>query len=680
MILRAPMTHFRYFILMVAVACGKGLSVDPGSGSDYTGSGSDAGSDTGSDGSGGDDGDANVPPTYPTQHPRIYLGQKANALKAALATPAGVRFKSTADTWVAGGDVYNFSPWNAALLGALTSDPKYCTKAIAAVDAQVSAGEAASSGGTQPEVANDSYLHVGDLIGDLALTYDWCFATVTASQKSRWLAYANQAVWNVWHPDQAMWGGHAMPWTGWSINDPSDNYYYSFLRATMLLGLAEKGEDPHGDDWITQFRQTKVLGQLIPTFDHDLDGGGSREGTGYGVAMRNLWSLYDFWHATTGEGIGAKTAHTRASMLSFIHQVVPTLDRFAPTGDQSRDSTASMFDYQRNYLQELVALYPKDKLAPRASALLAACSVPQMASGFMVVDDFMYANADVTATTLDGLGTAYHAAGIGELYARSGWDTHATWINLIAGPYTEYHAHQDQGSLMIYKDGWLSYDAVIDSHSGLRQETAAHSLVRVSSGGQAVTQVVGSMSSLAALHAGQDWLYASADVTPAYGANSPISKMQREIVFLKPSTIVVYDRVTSAAGTTQTWQLATPKAPAISGSTATITGTHALHVQRLAPAGATSSAFSYTSDPSGDYGAGYRLDETIAGGDQRFLHVLSIDNAVTSASASGDSTVTVSLAGGQTATIAFSHDTVGATLTYGGTTTTLAPGVDNLPE
>ncbi len=678
------MTHFRSLyttiLLGVAMVGCTGAASTTGGGDPGSGSGSDPGSGSGS-GSGSDNGD-NTQPTYPTAHPRIYLGPNKARLQQALSsgTPAAVRFKSVVDLWVSGGDVYNFSAWNAALLGQLSGDPKYCAKAIATVDAQVSTAESAIASGQKPTIANDSYLDVGPMLADLTLTYDWCFDTVTSAQKTRWLAYANQAVWNVWNNNQAQWGGQSMPWSGWAVNDPSDNYYYSFLQATMLLGLAEKGEDPAGDTWITQFRQTKLLDQLVPTFDSDLVGGGSREGTGYGTAMMRLFWLYDFWYATTGEKLALKTPHTRASMMSMMHQIVPTLDRFAPTGDQSRDSTASMFDYQRNYLQELVHLFSTDPLAPRAATLLADCSVPQMSSGFMAVDDFLYENSDVTTGSMDG-GLAYYAPGIGELYARSGWDTHATWMNLIAGPYTEGHAHQDQGSLLIYKDGWLAYDAVIDSHSGLRQETAAHGLLRVTQNGTAVSQQIGNASQLVALHSGTGWLYASADITPMYTGNSAVSNMQREIVYLQPDTIVVYDRVTSASGTQQVWSLATPKQPAISGSTATITGTHALHVQRLAPASATSSVFNYaTQDPSGDYSGGFRLDETAAGGDQRFLHVLSIDGAVASASAANDSTVTVTLANQQTATITFNHDSPGATMTYAGATISLGTGIDALPE
>jgi hypothetical protein len=634
----------------------------------------------GGSGSGSDDG-TNVQPTYPMQHPRIYLTPNQGRLQAAIManTPAASRLITIANNWINGTSYWGFQSWNAAILTPLTGDPKYCTAAIADVEAQVSTAESAISAGTQPVVANDSYLDVGDMIGNLALVYDWCNSAVSASQKTRWLAYANQAVWNVWHHDTAMWGGHVMPWSGWATDDPSDNYYYSFLRATMLLGLAEKYDDPAGDTWISQFLDTKVMGELVPTFDTDLVGGGSREGTGYGVAMRNLFSIYDFWKATTGEKLAGKTPHTRASMLAFLHQIVPTLDRFAPTGDQSRDSTASMFDYQRNYMQELVHLYSSDVLAQRAQGLLAGCSVPVMANSFMAIDDFLYDNADVNVGSMAG-GTAYYAPGIGELYARSGWDTHATWINMIAGPYTQSHAHQDQGSLMVYKDGWLAYDAVVDSRSGLRQETGAHGLVRIMNGGTAVPQVASTMSTLAALHTGNGWLYAAADLTPAYNGNAAVSRVNREMVYLQPDTVVVYDRVTSASGTSQVWSLASPKSPAISGAVATFTGTHALHVQRLAPS-ATASVFNYASqDPSGDYAAGFRLDETASGGDQRFLHVLSIDGAVASASAANDSTVTVTLSNQQTATITFNHDSIGATLTYAGTTITLGPGVDALPE
>ena len=647
-------------------------------------SGGDGSGSNGSDG-GGNPGDTNVDdgvlPTYPTAHPRIYLTPNRARLMQALtsSSPAATRFKAKVDQWVGGSDIWGFEAWNAALLGQLTGNAAYCTKAVASVEAQVSAAEAKIAANQAPAVAGDSYLEVGGMIGDLALVYDWCNDQVTASQKTRWLAYANQAVWNVWHNTTAKWGSATIPWSGWSVNDPSDNYYYSFLRATMLLGLAAKGEDPQADTWITQFRDAKVFGQLVPTFSADLVGGGSREGTGYGVSMRRLFELYDFWKSTTGESLSTKTKHTRASMLAFVHQTVPTLDRVAPTGDLSRDSTAAFFDYHRNYLQELVQIFPNDALSARAKAMLDASSLPAMGQGFMYAYDFLYDNSNITATTLDGLGTSYYAPGIGEIYTRSGWDTHATWVNLIAGPYTQSHAHQDQGALMIYKDGWLAYDSVINSQSDLTQATTAHSLVRIDQGGTPVRQVANTVSKVEALHRGTGWLYTSADLTPAYDGNAAVQKVHRELVYLKPDVIVVFDRVQTASGTTQTWQLATPVSPQISGTSATIAGAHQLHIEKIS--GGTMGVHNYASDA--DMSGGFRLDETQPGGDQRYLHVLSIDGSVGSTTAAGDAThpgVTIQLADGRTATVTFNKDTVGASLTLDGTTTDLAAGVETLPE
>jgi len=633
----------------------------------------------GGGGGGGDNGGDDDDPSYAGEHPRIYLATQRARLVTELDSgrPAATRFRASVDRWVGGSDIWGFDAWQAALLGQLTGDAKYCAAAVEAIDAQVSAAQSQISAGKAPDVADDSYLGIGTLIGDLALTYDWCYSAIGGQRRAAWLAYANQAVWNVWNHAAAKWGAKTMTWSGWAVEDPSDNYYYSFLRATMLLGLAAHDELPEAAGWLIQFHDTKLLGELVPTFDADLVGGGSREGTGYGVSMRTLFHLYDLWAASTGESIASRTGHTRASILAFIHQTVPTLDRIAPTGDHSRDSTAALFDYHRDYLQELVSLFPSDPLAPRAQALLADSSVPEMDNQFMYVFDFLYDRADIAPTSLDGLGTAYHAPGIGELYARSGWDTHATWINLIAGPFTQSHAHQDQGSLMIYKDGWLAYDANVVSKSGLSQQLDAHSLVRIVDGGKTVEQQRNTDSPLVALHRGDGYLYAAADLTPAYKQSPVVQKVQREIIYLEPDAVVVYDRVATRAGSQQIWQLVTPAAPTIAGTRATIHAAgHDLAVERVAPTSAAATSFDLRSDD--DFTGGFRLDETIAGGDNRFLHVIFIDGAVGTITPGNDG-VTISV-GGKTVVVQMNRDSLGGSLTIAGHSATLAAGVDTLAE
>src|SRR6478609_4528940 len=116
------MTHSRSIslslLLVVMGACGTSGSKnngDDGSGPPYSGgSGSDGSGGNGQNGSDDTDPSANVEPTYPTQHPRIYLAANQARLKASLTanTPAAARFKQTVDSWVNGADVYNFSAWN----------------------------------------------------------------------------------------------------------------------------------------------------------------------------------------------------------------------------------------------------------------------------------------------------------------------------------------------------------------------------------------------------------------------------------------------------------------------------------------------------------------------------------------------------------------------------------------
>ena len=164
------MTHVRecFFAVLIAGTVGCGTSStnnngNDGSGGNYSGSGS-AG-DTGSNGTGsgsgmGSDDGANVQPTYPVQHPRIYIAANKARLQAALTahSPAAAKFAQDVDSYLVGGDLYDFRPFNAALMGQLTGEAKYCTKAVAVVDAQVSAAEAAIASGSQPDVAGDSYL------------------------------------------------------------------------------------------------------------------------------------------------------------------------------------------------------------------------------------------------------------------------------------------------------------------------------------------------------------------------------------------------------------------------------------------------------------------------------------------------------------------------------------------
>lgn len=183
----APQKNLTAICASLCLLGGLGCVTDPTNGSDPTNTdGATSGDNFTGTGSGAV---SNAQPVYPTAHPRIYLTPNRARLVASLhaKTAAATRFKTNVDAWVGGADIWGFETWTAALLGQLTGNTAYCTKAVANVDAQVSAAEAVIANNQAPVVAGDSYLEIGGMIGDLALTYDWCFAETSSSQRARWL-------------------------------------------------------------------------------------------------------------------------------------------------------------------------------------------------------------------------------------------------------------------------------------------------------------------------------------------------------------------------------------------------------------------------------------------------------------------------------------------------------------
>jgi hypothetical protein len=593
-----------------------------------------------------------------------------------------------------GDDLYQFEEWHAALMGVATGQPQYCAFAVQGIDKFLDDEAARMQAGDKPEAAADSYLDIGGVVGNIALVYDWCYGNLTATQKLRWGNYADLFVDNVWNQDTNHWGpataANNFSWEGtpqepgssWAVDNPFNNYYYSFLRATMLWGLASKGEPSRfrADGFLEKFRIEKLQQQLAPQFEQSLQGGGSREGTGYGTSMGDLFGIYWFWEKTTGERIADLTSHTHASMAYMINAISPSRDFLAPIGDQSRDSSASFYDYHRKYLLALASLYKGTPMARTVRDWLAGSTRPQMGDGFNWVYDVLYDGSEAVAPAV--LNTAYYGSGTGHFFSRSGQQPSATWLTYITGPYTESHAHQDGLSLMLFKNGWLVGDAGTLSHSGLQASQQAHALVTQTLTGHtspidmtglpadptAVPPRPENSAHLRALAVKPLYTYASSDqgtlfVDPSTGDAG--IREEREIVQIMPDVVVVFDRADYAAGTTiKTFQLPMAGPPVVSGRTATYSnGISTLKVHALQPAASTLSA-THMPNVDPDFDDGYRLDSSITtSGLTHFLNVLSVDGAVASAAAGADAgSVNLTLSDGRTVAISFNLASPGGTI------------------
>jgi hypothetical protein len=527
----------------------------------------------------------------PTVRPFISLDDYA---QASPGSTAYTRFKAAADAAVGGNPPYNFSAAHSVIMYRVTGQTEYIDDAIDRVEEQVGEAEAAMAMGGVPALAGDSYLEVGWFIEQLALTYDHGYARLTEPQRLRWASYAEQAIYNVWDPGQATWGGGLHPWTGWSINDPGNNYHYSFLRATMLWALASQNIT-----WF-DFLQSQKFGPLIGYFAQ-LPGGGSREGTGYGTAQKNLFENYIYWRASTGEDLAGLTVHTRDTIDYWVHATVPTLDRFAPIGDQSRSSIPDLYDYHENLVHAAVVSSAGTDQARRGTWWLQQNSVNGVAHSFNLAGDLLpYPDAPAVPTAL-----VYHAAAAGHFFARSAWDTAASWLAFVAGPYDQSHAHQDQGSFTFFKHDWLAVTSNIWSHSGINQDVDAHNVIRFVRNGSTVPQNPStSVQSSMSYTSSGGMVNVVADLTNAYSSNpDSIGSWTRNLEFFG-DVLRVHDSCTVAPDVQAIFQLHVPVLPVVQPDGSIQAG--ALRVVPLQPVN-----IGVVAMPANvDYSKGYRLELT----------------------------------------------------------------------
>ncbi len=509
------------------------------------------------------------------------------------ASPQYQRFANWVDDALTPPRPYGFTATDAAYRFRIAGGAVYCQLAVTLAEQQVQAAEAAIAGGARPPVAGDSYLYSGEMIRDLALAYDWCAPWTTPQQRARWEAYGEQTAWNIWNPQQATWGGQPFPWSGWSINDPGNNYHYSFLTATMYWALAR-----NSTTWLT-FLSTQKLPALVAHFQQ-LPGGGSREGTGYGVSHMNLFEIYRLWRDSTGQDLAAQSPHAADSIDYWLHATMPSLDRYAPIGDLARQSYPELYDYHRRLVLEARALATEPTLRNRASRWLNHISVDPMISGFNLRHDLLPAGTseEPPPTRL------HHAAGTGHLFFRSSWQPDALWLGIIAGPYDQSHAHQEQGTFTLFQGDFLAVTENIFTHSGIQQGTPVHNVIRFMDGAATVPQYEGSVSSLSVSAAGP-YLHAQADLSPAYGpSGGRVTSWQRRLDFDRLG-LWVRDTFTTAGGVTAIFQVNTPVQPVISGRTATAGG---LRVRVEEPPNATLSIMDWrTVDPS-EFLGGWKLE------------------------------------------------------------------------
>lgn len=507
-----------------------------------------------------------------------------------------LRFESWVDAAVGGNPGYAFSATDAVYMYRITGQTQYANLAIAHVEAQVVAAEQAIANDERPEIAGDSYLEVGPMLRDVALVYDWCFALLTPTQRTRWAAYADQAVWNVWNHADAEWGGNPFPWSGWSVDNPGNNYHFSFLEATITWALAADRQV-----WIDYLEDVKL--PALVAYWQQVPGGGSREGTGYGVALMRLFEIYRVWRDSTGQDLAALSSHLVDTMDYWLHATVPTFDRYAPIGDLARESYPWLFDYHRLLVLQARAMAAATPAAARAGWWLDRIAIDEMTQGFNYRHDLLPTGAPGTAPAA----RFHRSAGAGHLFARTSWAPEALWLSVVGGRYDESHAHQDQGSFNLFGDDWLAVDENVWTHSGIQQGVEMHNTLRFVNGTTTIPQSEGTSSTMTVSDDGTT-IHVVVDAAPAYGPSGVVNSWTRTLD-LDAFGLEVRDLYSVAGGVDARFLLQTPDAPAISGPVITA---GALRATVLVPAAPTFTTLDWRTVDGAEFLAGHRVE--IGGG------------------------------------------------------------------
>ena len=355
---------------------------------------------------------------------------------------------------------------------------------------------------------------------------------------------------------------------------------------------------------------------MLNSYFSAIPGGGSLEGTGYGTSHMRLFGLYHVWRDSTGEDYANINSHLTDSIRYWVHASLPNRSRFAPIGDQARVSEPELFDYHRRLVLEARHMTNSAGAKDLASWWLNHISVNQMAQGFNFRHDLLDPGTIATSSPNEGL--VYRASGVGQLFARTGWDTNALWLQFTAGIYNESHAGQTQGSFTLASNTWLAATENIWSQSGINQGTDVMNVVRFVHGGSNVIQREGTTSTLT-IHSqnANGSVNATANLTPSFGAGSPVQNWTRNINFQTPSrSLTITDNYSVDSGTSAIFQVNVPVQPIVNGNVITA---GALTIRVVTPSSPTINILNW-SQTSG-FNSGYRIDITGASG--QFLVELS---------------------------------------------------------
>lgn len=426
-------------------------------------------------------------------------------------------------------------------------------------------------------------------VRQLAVAYDWLYTALPTD-------------------DRATFEAHLRSYAEWSVtHEPADVFSaeaYSHVATVALAALALQGASSVSDADVRRYlayADTRWKTQLLPALAYA--GGWWHEGPGWatGTVLRNAALMAAAWTTATEEDLFAH-ARTRGDVFNlavrYLAYALRPDFRFANFGD-STDAQLNPANQLRPVL-DLLAWGTGSPVA-QSLALETTRRLPTAAdyNGPEIWQQLVFYSPERPAQPgRDSLPLAAHLGATSEdvVVMRSSWDdADATWVSLSCGDWFSTRQHLETGSFQIYRynplavstgtyDGfetshWINWYAQRSAHANVLTVTRpgetfpnSRMLPMVNDGGQrSIGYAGGGRRSLdeyrnnlttgaqfetggvTAFEASRFHDYAACDSTRAYNStafvspgNAPkVREVTRQLVFLRPELVVLFDRVES---------------------------------------------------------------------------------------------------------------------------------------
>ena len=493
----------------------------------------------------------------------------------------------------------------------------------------------------------------------VAMTYDLFYDSISPADRQRMIDWINPHL-----------AGYTDDETAFHNSTPSKMLCY------LRIAYATWGENPMAKEFRDHAIRKLYEQLLLPVLNEFGEGGGWTECGWY--QRHSLWHMAEALElARRVEGYDGFAKAPRFFYQRLAYEMLQPYpknrpddtERFAVEGDGSDRYWSG--DEAPHLLRDLLAEYFRGSELARHAA-----NRPRVAQHPAAqITEFTWGPPhDQAPLPIDTFPLAHLAAGVGKVYARSDWSPDATWFRFECGDFWNNHQHYEVGNFEIFRRETLAsesgeyYDYLSNHDVNWLIRTIAHNSMLVyqpgetwkdmrdggrnpayNDGGQAKKWewTVGDLDTwkskrqdftggrIVAYENRPEYLYVAGDCTKAY-AETKLESWIRQIVFLRPDTFVIFDRVVSTKPEyKKTWLLHSVREPKIDGRTFTIqNGDGRLVVQSLLPQEQTVQAiegytygghtFAPTKDRMADTAGKWRIELSPAKEqtEDLFLHVM----------------------------------------------------------